>query len=36
MQTITSVQEIEKVTLRFMRVTDDSKLSQVLQKILSE
>ena len=32
--TITTTEEIERVNLRFMRVSDDGKLSQILQKIL--
>ncbi len=40
MQTTTSVvtskAEIEKVMLRFMRVTDDTKLAPILAKLLPE
>ena len=32
--TITTIEEIERVNLRFMRVADDGKLSAVLDKIL--
>lgn len=33
-QPLTTIEEIERVTLRFMRVSDDGKLSGVLEKIL--
>jgi hypothetical protein len=34
--TITTTAEIEKVMLRFMRVTDDAKLTPIMGKLLPE
>lgn len=34
--TITTIPEIERVLLRFMRVSDDAKLTPILAKLLPE